>query len=142
MVMPDCPYVLGDAGRAWWDWAWKTPQAKKWDAGVLFTVARRAMLEDVIEMLEAVEDFDLESFMAQDPVEAVGQLKWMLETLKAAAGGVLAVSREMRELESQLGFGAKSMAALGWKPDEEKPKGSKVDELRARRNQKALGATA
>jgi hypothetical protein len=141
VVVPVCPYSLGEAGAAWWAWAWETPQAPKWDAGALYTVARRATLEDVISTLEGVEAFDLESFMAQDPVEAVRQLKWMLETLKAAAGGVLAVSREMRELEAQLGFGAKSMAGLGWKPDE-KPKGSKVDELRARRTKKAGGATA
>lgn len=108
---------------------------------MLYTVARRATLEDVVSTLEGIEDFDLEDFMARNPVEAVRQLKWMLETLKAAAGGVLAVSREMRELEAQLGFGAKSMAALGWKP-EEKPKGSKVDELRARREKQAGGAPA
>jgi hypothetical protein len=141
VTLPDCPYALGDAGSAWWAWAWATSQSKRWDDGVLYTVARRATLEDVVATLEGVEDFDLESFMAEDPVEAVKNLKWMLETLKAAAGGVLAVSREMRELEAQLGFGAKSMASLGWKP-EEKPKGSKVDELRARREKQAGGTSA
>lgn len=143
MVRPaECPYALGAAGEAWWSWVWGTPQAAKWDEGALFTVARRATLEDVVSALEGVEDFDVESFMAQDPVEAVKQLKWLLETLKAAAGGFLAVSKEMRELESQLGLGARSMHALGWKVEESKPKGSKLDELRARRDARAGGSTA
>jgi hypothetical protein len=138
--VPDCPYALSEAGAAWWEWAWSTPQAKRWDAGVLYTVARRATLEDVVSALESVEAFDLESFMADDPVDAVKNLQWLLETLKAAAGGVLSVSREMRELETQLGFGAKSMHALGWNPDESKPKVSKLDELRARRESRGVSA--
>src|SRR3954454_2845123 len=38
---------LRNAGRAWWAWAWKTPQAAAWNAGNVWTVARRAQLEDV-----------------------------------------------------------------------------------------------
>ena len=141
VTVPACPYELGEAGSAWWAWAWATPQAEKWDAGALYTVARRAALEDMVAALDDVEAFDVESFMADDPVEAVKQLRWLLETLKASASGFVGTSKEMRELEAQLGFGAKSMAALGWKP-EEKPKGSKLDELRARRDARAGGATA
>lgn len=38
---------LEDAGKAWWRWAWRTPQAAAWNAGHLWNVARRAQLEDV-----------------------------------------------------------------------------------------------
>jgi hypothetical protein len=138
----ECPYALGEAGSAWWAWAWSTPQAAKWDAGALYTVARRAALEDMAAVLDDVEAFDVESFMSQDPVEAVKSLKWLLETLKASATGFTGLSKEMRELEGQLGLGAKSMHALGWKPEESKPKVSKLDELRARRDSRAGGAPA
>ena len=41
---------LGTAGRAWWAWAWKTPQACAWGTGVGMEsiVARRAALEDML----------------------------------------------------------------------------------------------
>src|SRR5688500_6144370 len=47
--MPDPPktVVLGEAGQAWWRWAWRTPQAAAWNAGHRWNVARRAQLEDV-----------------------------------------------------------------------------------------------
>jgi len=47
---PKCPYQLGRAGRAWWTWAWHTPQAAAWSDGDLFALARRARLEDDSEM--------------------------------------------------------------------------------------------
>lgn len=37
---------LGGAGKAWWRWAWKTPQAAAWPSGSEVVVARRASLED------------------------------------------------------------------------------------------------
>lgn len=45
---PDVPgwISLGDAGAAWWEWAWHTPQACGWSTGNLVTVAHRASLED------------------------------------------------------------------------------------------------
>ena len=45
---------LGDAGRGWWRWAWKTPQASGWGtkAGQEVVVARRASLEDDLAALE------------------------------------------------------------------------------------------
>lgn len=135
MTVPESPYSLRDAGAAWWAWAWETDQAKRWDGGALYAVARRARLEDDLSALEFVDEFDVESFMSEDPVEASRKLQWMLETLKASASGMLQLAKEMRELETQLGLGPKAMHGLGWKP-EEKPKVSKVDELRARREGK------
>lgn len=37
---------LGSAGKAWWRWAWSTPQACGWASGHEVAVARRASLED------------------------------------------------------------------------------------------------
>lgn len=135
VTVPGCPYELGEAGAAWWAWAWESPQAARWDAGVTYTVARRARLEDDLAALGMVEEFDVESFMADDPVEATRRLKWMLEALKGSASGLVALSAAMDRLDAQLGFGAKSMHGLGWKPDE-KPAVSKLDELRARRQRR------
>lgn len=39
---------LGKPGRAWWVWAWRTPQAAAWDAGSLYVIARRAVLQDEV----------------------------------------------------------------------------------------------
>ena len=49
---PDSPYALGEAGAAWWEWAWALPQACAWDDGALYAVARRAQLEDDMVALE------------------------------------------------------------------------------------------
>lgn len=49
---PVSPYALGAAGDAWWKWAWGTPQATAWDAGALYTVARRARLEDDVAAMD------------------------------------------------------------------------------------------
>jgi hypothetical protein len=48
---PDVPswITLGEAGLAWWEWAWHTPQACGWSDGNLVTVAHRASLEDVLQ---------------------------------------------------------------------------------------------
>lgn len=130
--MPECPYDLGDAGERWWTWAWSTPQALKWDGGALYTVARRAALEDQLARLEFEEGPELADFLRGADDETIRQIEWAMSMLRRAATGAVSLSKEMRELEAQLGFGAKSMAGLGWKADE-KPKVSKVDELRARR---------
>ncbi|MGD9754564.1 MAG: hypothetical protein AB7W59_26535 [Acidimicrobiia bacterium] len=36
------------AARAWWAWAWSTPQAAAWSVGDVVALARRARLEDVL----------------------------------------------------------------------------------------------
>jgi hypothetical protein len=84
---PPCPraYKLKPTGRAWWNWAWKTPQAAAWSTGDLYAIARRAMLEDELH-------------------------KPTNESLTAA--GVL---REIRELDDRLGLTPKAMAALRWR---------------------------
>lgn len=116
---------------------------------MLYTVARRAVLEDEHAAVGSFDPDSLSWFFSalelgdEDALQAaLRDLGRIIGRLQALATGRVALSKEMRELEMQLGFGAKSMAALGWKPDEDKPKVSKVDELRARREKAARGTTA
>lgn len=62
---PDVPgwISLGDAGSAWWEWAWRTPQACGWSTGNVVSVAHRAALEDAL--------------VASDPKSRVGVLREM-----------------------------------------------------------------
>lgn len=147
MAAPDCPYELASSGEAWWAWAWATPQAAKWDGGALYTVARRAVLEDEHAAIGSFDPEALSWFFSsleigdEDAVQsAMRDLGRVIGRLQALATGRVALSKEMRELEAQLGFGAKSMAALGWKADV-KPEASKLDELRARRAARSGSAT-
>ena len=63
---------------------------------------------------------DLSDFLGFDRDEMVKQIEFMMRTLKALAGGRLAVAREMRELDDRLGLTPKGLAALRWKivPDD------------------------
>lgn len=47
--IPRCPMRLGKAGRAWWRWAWRTPQAAAWSPGAVYSVALRASLQDLLD---------------------------------------------------------------------------------------------
>ena len=116
---PPAVYAFGPKGSDWWGWAWRTPQACAWDDGALFMVARRAQLEDDMAVLESGDD--LSDFLGFDRDEMVKQIEFMMRTLKALAGGRLAVAREMRELDDRLGLTPKGLAALRWKivPGEE-----------------------
>jgi hypothetical protein len=111
--IPKGSVELGAAGRAWWRWAWSTPQAAAWDAGSFQVVLRRARLEDAVALLE---EFDLGE-PPSDPAEVpeyLETLKWVIQVLKGAATGVLGVMREMRELDDRLGLTPKAMAQLRW----------------------------
>lgn len=80
---------LGAKGRAWWDWAWSTPQAAAWSPEAHGpTVAQRAILEDDLFAAEQLED-----------------------PIKARA----AVITKITQLEDRLGLSPKSMAQLRWK---------------------------
>lgn len=123
--IPECPYRLEAAGEAWWLWAWRTPQASAWDPGSLYSLARRARLEDTLAALHLIDDFELLDLFAQGDIEARSRVEWALRTLKASASGALAVQKEMRELDDKFGLTAKGLAALRWTivPDgaDEKP---------------------
>lgn len=113
--VPDPPvtYVLGEKAMDWWGWAWTTPQAAAWDDGALFAAARRAQLEDDLATLENIE-IDLEFLCGEEPNESMRNLQFMIGKLKALAGGKLAVSRQMTELDDRLGLTPKGLAQLRW----------------------------
>ena len=120
-IPPGLP--LDKAGRAWWKWAWSTPQAAGWAHGHEPTVARRASLEDDLFALGEVRGvLDLAEVLGIDERrELVQHLDWTLAALKRLAGGKLAIFKEMRELEDRLGLSPKAMAALRWSVVGESP---------------------
>lgn len=142
MTAPACPYELGEAGLAWWTWAWTTPQSKRWDAGALYSVARRALLEDDMAALVLADDSGLlEALLDGANEDSIRTIRWALGRLSGAATGNTGLSREMRELEGHLGLSPKAMAALQWKADDEKPKKSALDEIAERRKERRARAS-
>lgn len=144
------PWVhLGKAGRAWWRWAWRTPQAAAWPDGVADVVARRARLEDDIEAIAYI-GLDLDMLPAETPLELAAYLehvKYVIEKLKSLASGKLAIEREMRELDDRLGLTPKAMAALRWtivadaEPEAAGSPTPERDELEERRRRLASDAS-
>lgn len=110
---------FGDAARAWWRWAWRTPQAAAWSAGDLVAVARRASIEDDLAALRDVEGIDVSYALAElaggDEAKAVRELEWVARCLAALASNKITLFRETRELDDRLGLTPKAMAALRWK---------------------------
>lgn len=102
---------LAKAGKAWWAWAWKTPQAAAWSVGDEPMIARRAALEDDLAALAAVESLDLADVLEQDDAR---RLRDVITRLAALATGRLQIMREMRELDDRLGLTPKGLAALRW----------------------------
>ena len=103
---------LGKAGRAWWKWAWSTPQAAAWALGHEGVVARRASLEDDLDALARVDGFDFDGLI--DDPDAALTVKMIVQRLAGLAAGRLSLVREMRELDDRLGLTPKAMAALRW----------------------------
>jgi hypothetical protein len=107
---------LDKAGKAWWKWAWSTPQAAGWSSGDVALVARRATLEDDLIALEELDGrLDLAELLGiEDQREMVSHLEWIISTLKRLASGKIAVLKEMRECDDRLGLNPKASAALRW----------------------------
>ena len=105
--------TLADAGRAWWSWAWHTPQAAAWDGGGFEPlVARRAALEDDLAAVGQVRGLDLDDVAA---TESERQLRAVIAKVAGLASHRLAILREMRELDDRLGLTPKGLAALRWR---------------------------
>lgn len=102
---------LRRAGRAWWKWAWSTPQAAAWALGHESTVARRASLEDDLAALELVQGLDFEDFIGAEQAAVV---RSAVQRVAALATGRLQIVKEMRELDDRLGLTPKAMAQLRW----------------------------
>lgn len=114
---PNCPYELAKAGKAWWKWAWGTPQACAWSPGDLYAIARRAQLEDDVAAMDSFEEFDLANLLDAplSDFERGRELELIVSKLKALAGGRLAIAARMGELDKRLGLDPKAMVELRWK---------------------------
>lgn len=105
------PYLsLGKQGRAWWRWAWSTPQAAAWAGGHEGIVGRRASLEDDLAALTDVKGLDFEILIGSDGSD----LRQAVQRVAALATGRLQLLKEMRELDDRLGLSPKAMAQLRW----------------------------
>jgi hypothetical protein len=111
---PPKSYELGEAGLRWWRWAWKLPQAVKWDEGSLYFVARRAQLEDELDALSFDDELDLTDLLAGADEEAIDRVEFALQTLKRSATGSTTLMREMREIDNRLGLNPKALLDLRW----------------------------
>lgn len=126
---PKCPYELGDAGSAWWRWAWKQPQAAGWDAGSHYAIARRAQIEDHRAALQLARSVSIEDTIAQlldeagqdsggeewQRLQAAGRsIDFAVGQLKRLSGGDVALMKESRELDKRLGLDPKALAELRW----------------------------
>lgn len=98
---------LGKAGRAWWQWAWRTPQACAWGPSEIDVVARRATLTDDLAIISAPQGVVLD--MLEDD-----ELRQLFRTLAALAAGKATVLKAMAECDRQLGFGSKNFLDLRW----------------------------
>lgn len=118
--------TLGKVGKAYWAWAWKTPQAMAWSPGHEPVVARRASLEDDLAALNNVRGLNLEEHM--DDPDLAERVQGMIKRLAALSSGRLQLVKEMRELDDRLGLTPKSMAQLRWTitadPGDESSEGS------------------
>jgi hypothetical protein len=115
-------YNLRKAGREWWKWAWGTPQALAWDSGALYVLARRAQLEDDLDLVDhGFEAREIAELLGLDEDGVVRELEFIVSRLGAMAGGRNTVLKEMRELDKVLGLTPKALADLRWEivPDEE-----------------------
>lgn len=114
--VPDVPaaYELASPGLDWWNWAWRLPQATRWDGGAVYAVARRAQLEDLLVALDFADTLDLSDLLMGCDPEAIRRVEWALATLKRAATGCMGVMKEMRELDKRLGLDPKALVELRW----------------------------
>lgn len=127
---------LGVAGRAWWAWAWRTPQAAGWASGHEVMVAHRAGLEDDLSAVGKVDGLDLADVMGAD----LPELRAVVIGLSRIVVGRLGILKEMQQMDGKLGLTPKGMADLRWKvvPDlvedvpQSQPGVSDLDARRAR----------
>lgn len=108
---PPAGRALGKAGKAWWKWAWSTPQATQW-VGALYVVATRAQHEDalaaikddpraLVAALKAITELDEQLGLAP---KALAQLRWTIvpdaPVAAAVPGGVSTVPSRARALRA------------------------------------------
>lgn len=101
---------LGQAGRAWWAWAWSTPESAGWSSSLVDVVGRRASLVDDLAALEQVVSLDALDILDGLPQE----VRFLVGRLAGLVTSRLTVLKACSDLDQQLGFGAKNLAALRW----------------------------
>lgn len=111
--VPDVPAwrELGPAGLAWWEWAWRTPQACAWDAGQLLKVADRASLEDdliAVQRADEVEHFLGDVARAED----FREVRAVVMHLAALVTGRLNILGKISDLDDRLGLSPKGRDQL------------------------------
>lgn len=141
---PDLPdgYSLNEAGWAWWEWAWHTPQAAAWDDGAIYTVARRAQLETDLSALagDVGDDAVTIAQMLDIPEDdRVRELATLFHYVKRAASNEVQIMKEIRELDNKLGLNPHALAALRWKVvgDDEAPQQKAPTPAKSRKEQRA-----
>ncbi|MGE0138645.1 MAG: hypothetical protein AB7R77_12560 [Ilumatobacteraceae bacterium] len=124
---------LGAHGKAFWVWAWGTPQAAAWNKGHHVAIAHRASLEDdLAALVDYADGVNLEDLLALDTEktdvlrEISSRVDWLVKRLKAVAGGRSTIISRIQTYDAQLGLDPKGMAALRWKI---------VDDTAARRDE-------
>jgi hypothetical protein len=115
-AVPEVPRwrELGPAGLAWWEWAWRTPQACAWDDGQLLKVADRASLEDdliAVRRADEVEHFLADVGKAVD----VRELRSVVAHLSSLVTGRLAILARISDLDDRLGLSPKGREQLRMK---------------------------
>lgn len=110
--IPAAPSSLGRVGKAWWKWAWSTPQGAGWGVGcgAESLLERRSSLEDDLAAITQVEALDVADVAGADWAE----VKAVVNHLAALATGKLAIMREMRDIDDRLGLTPRGLAALRW----------------------------
>lgn len=120
---------LGDAGMAWWKWAWKLPEACAWSSGQVYIAERRASLEDLLATIDgpvqSVEmPAELQDSELYEPVKRL--VDALLSQIKRVAASRVNVMKEMRELDVQLGLTPKARQAHRWEIVDDQPQRTKL----------------
>jgi hypothetical protein len=87
-------------------------------------IARRASLEDDIEVLNTVDSLDVLEIADAETMRVVREC---VGRLAALVTGRITIFREMRELDNALGLTPKGLAALRWKIVDDTPAVGSVD---------------
>lgn len=96
---------LGKKGQAWWNWAWRTPQAAGWsDRAHLDSVAIRASLQDDIAALEA----ESLAGLSED------ELRDLVRSLKGLVLNKTSVLTRIKDYDDRLGLSPLAMGKLRW----------------------------
>lgn len=114
--VPDVPawIELGRAGQAWWDWAWRTPQACGWDDGQVVKVAHRARLEDALVATARADEVN--DFLGDVAgAEEFRDVKAIVARLAGLVTNELAIVQKASDLDDRLGLSPKGRDQLRWK---------------------------